>query len=329
MELGTGLTVDIHFHVCGGMFNLQRCILAAIWLVSELASVRRIDNSSLHLPRIQLSLPKLHRQFEAETETSVPFRYFFNFNRLRDYITPRTNISVVMENSTCTNAVSPAKWATSDPVAGPKQLWAILREMGGSCAFLNPIIDKKDHYYGCIHELYYMMRLYFIANFGSQFLFFSDHFVAFAENATRKLGAYVGLHLRIEDDFAAYRKFVPSTMDFRILESCMRARIPNLQSSPIYIAAGHSVFEKQSYKEWRNSTSLILVNKTDVLPPMPHFLREDWAAAEALVLVQSTVFVGMHYSSLSWYVFAAKQHSCYDFFWNVECKDVLHYNNTK
>jgi hypothetical protein len=329
MELGTESIVDIHFHVCGGMFNLQKCILAAIWLVSELALVRRADKSSLDLPRIQLSLPRLHRQYDTPVESSVPFRYFFNFTRLHDYISSRTNISVVLENSTCTNKVSPAMWATTDPVAGPRQLWAILREMGGSCAFLNPIIDKKHYYYGCIHDLYYSMNIHCIPNYGSQFLFFSDYFVAFAENATRKLGTYIGLHLRIEDDFAAYRKFIPSTMNFRILESCLRARIPKLQSSPIYIAAGHSVFEKESYKEWRNSTSLILVNKTEVLPPKPHFLREDWAVVEALVLVQSNVFGGMAFSSFSLYIFGAKQYSSYDFYWDLLCNDVLHYNRTK
>jgi hypothetical protein len=303
--------------------------LAAIWLVSELASVRRVDNSSHHLPQIQLSLPKLYRQYDAPDETTVPFRHFFNFTRLRDYVTTLANISLVLEESTCTNAVSPAMWVMSGPEAGPKQLWAILREMGGSCAYLNPVIDQKHYYYGCLHPLYFYMEVYKIPNYGRHFLFFSDHFVAFAENATRKLGAFIGLHLRIEDDFAAYRGFTPSSMNFRILESCMRARIPELQSSPIYIAAGSSVFEKPSYKAWRNSTSLTLVNKTDVLPPAPHFLREDWAAVEALVAVQSTVFVGMQYSSFSIYVILTKQYSTHDFCWNLECKDVLHYNSTK
>ena len=118
-------------------------------------------------------------------------------------------------------------------------------------------------------------------------------------------------------------------MDFHSLESSMRNRIPNSQSSPIYIAPGNSVFEKESYKEWRNSTSLILVNKTDVLPPKPHFLREDLAVVEALVLVQSNVFVGMAFSSFSLYIFGAKQYSSYDFYWDLLCNDVLHYNRTK
>ena len=289
-------TVAIFFGVCGGMFNMYISISKAIWMVLRLAERLALqdwhDGASV---RLELVLPQLYDEIYSPEGRRMPPRYysfdhFFNDSFLRAALA-KHNVSVVHQGT----AHCPHKLNVLDGMIETDLLIARLANWDESCPFVAPW-QKRN-----ISCMMFVSTGYF-AFMSSEYLVFSSRLQFLAHRALRRLPhPFGGIHLRIERDMHQYAYPKDHSLNYTRLEQCLLVLHPNITT--LYVAAGSEIFSWPNYLAWNETTKLNVFNKTDIFTfHWRQLKREEWAALEALILLESATFFGMRYSTLSGFV---------------------------